>query len=103
LRGYGENHLAAELDRLEALLLQHEGAPTAIVQERLTSAIEAARQAGARLYELRSTTALARVLAEQNERHKAIDILAPIYNWFTEGLETTDLKEAKALLEQLAG
>jgi tetratricopeptide (TPR) repeat protein len=87
LKGYGENHLAAELDRLEALSLQHEGAPTAIVQERLTSAIETARQAGVRLYELHSTTALARVLAEHDERHKAIDILAPIYKWFTEGLE----------------
>jgi predicted ATPase len=59
-----------------------------------------ARQQGFRLFELRSATALARVMAEHNE-HKAVDILAPIYSWFTEGLGTSDLKEAKALLDRL--
>jgi predicted ATPase len=73
-----------------------------MVEERLVTARQTARQAGARLFELRSTTVLARVMAERHERHKAIDILAPIYNWFTEGFETTDLKDAKALLDELA-
>jgi hypothetical protein len=41
-------------------------------------------------------------MAEHNERHKAVDILAPIYSWFTEGVDTSDLKEAKVLLDQLA-
>ena len=97
---YGENYLAAEIDRLEALLLQCEGAPTEMVEECLVKALDVARQQGARLFELRSATALARIMAEHNEQ-KAVDILAPIYNWFTEGLGASDLKEAKALLDRL--
>ena len=46
-------------------------------------------------------TTLARVLAERNDRHMAVDLLAPIYGWFTEGFDTADLKEAKALLDEL--
>ncbi len=97
---YGERYLVAEIDRLEALLLQSEGAPTEMVEECLAKALDVARQQGARLFELRSATALAQIIAEHNE-HKAVDILAPIYNWFTEGLGTSDLKEAKALLDRL--
>ena len=97
---YGENYLAAEIDRLDALLLQCEGAPTEGVEECLAKALDTARPQGARLFELRSATALARITAEHNE-HKAVDILAPIYNCFTEGLSTSDLKEAKALLDRL--
>lgn len=97
---YGEKYLVAEIDRLEALLLQSEGAPTEMVEECLAKALDVARQQGARLFELRSATALAQIIAEHNE-HKAVDILAPIYNWFTEGLGTSDLKEAKALLDRL--
>jgi tetratricopeptide (TPR) repeat protein len=100
-RSYGENYLAAEMDRLEALLLQCEGAPTEMVEKCLSNALDTAHQAGARLFELRSATALARVVAGHNERYRAIDILAPIHNWFTEGFDTLDLKEAKVLLEQL--
>jgi class 3 adenylate cyclase/predicted ATPase len=98
---YGEKYLVAEIDRLEALLLQSEGAPTEMVKECLAKALDVARHQGARLFELRSATALAQIIAEHNE-HKAVDILAPIYNWFTEGLGTSDLKEAKALLDRLA-
>jgi class 3 adenylate cyclase/predicted ATPase len=97
---YGEKYLVAEIDRLEALLLQCEGAPTEMVEECLAKALDMARQQGARLFELRSATALAHIIAEHNE-HKAVDILAPIYNWFTEGLGTSDLREAKALLDRL--
>jgi class 3 adenylate cyclase len=97
---YGEKYLVAEIDRLEALLLRCEGAPTEMVEECLAKALDVARQQGARLFELRSATALAQIIAEHNE-HKAVDILAPIYNWFTEGLGTSDLREAKALLDRL--
>ena len=79
-RSYGEKYPAAEMDRLEALLLRCEEAPIEMVEERLVAALQTARQAGARLFELRSTMVLARVLAEHHERHKAIEILAPI--WF---------------------
>jgi class 3 adenylate cyclase len=97
---YGENYLATEIDRLEALLLQCEGAPTEMVEECLAKALDMAHRQGARLFELRSATALARVMAEHN-KHKAVDILSPIYNCFTEGLGTSDLKEARALLDRL--
>ena len=99
-RTYGENYLAAEIDRLEASLLQCEGAPAEMIEECLRKSLDTAHQQGARLFELRSATALARTMAEHNE-HRAHDILAPIYNWFTEGLETSDLKDAKALLDLL--
>jgi hypothetical protein len=56
---YGENYLAAEMDRLEALLLQCEGAPTEVVEECLAKALDTARPQGTRLFELRSATALA--------------------------------------------
>jgi class 3 adenylate cyclase len=99
---YGENYLAAEIGRLEALLLQREGAPVAVVERVLANALHIARQQRARLLELRSATTLARVLAEGGERTEARDLLAPIYDWFTEGFETRDLKEADALLSELA-
>jgi predicted ATPase len=57
----------------------------------------------AKLYELRATTSLARPLAKQRKRGEARTILAEIYNWFTEGFDTADLKDAKALLEELSG
>jgi predicted ATPase len=98
---YGEEYLAAEIDRLEALLLQYEQAPAEIVEEYLVNSLTTARQQGARLLALRAATTLARVLAERNERHMAADLLAPIYGWFTEGFDTADLKEAKALLDEL--
>ena len=61
-----------------------------------------AAQIGARSLELRATTSLARMLAEQGRRNEARTGLAEIYNWFTEGFDTADLKEAKALLEELS-
>jgi len=64
-------------------------------------AIDAARKRGARIAELRATSNLARLLAKQNKRAKARAALADIYNWFTEGFDTADLKDAKALLDEL--
>jgi predicted ATPase len=71
-----------------------------MIEECLRKSLDTARQQGARLFELRSATALARAMADHNEP-RAHDILAPIYNWFTEGFETSDLKDAKALLDRL--
>lgn len=64
-------------------------------------AIEVAREQSARSPELRATVNLARLWSEQGERRKASDLLAPIYGWFTEGFDTDDLKDAKALLDEL--
>jgi predicted ATPase len=60
-----------------------------------------ARGQQARWLELRAATSLARPWAEQGERRKAHDLLAPVYGWFTEGFDTADLKDAKALLDAL--
>ena len=98
---YGEAYLAAEIERLEGLLLRSEQAAPKIVEEYLVKSLQIARQQGARLFELRTAATFGRVLADRGERRQAVDLLAPVYSWFTEGFDTTDLKEAKALLEEL--
>jgi len=65
-------------------------------------ALTLARRMGAKAWELRVATSLARLLRDTNRRDEAHTTLAEIYNWFTEGFDTADLKEAKALLEELA-
>ena len=72
-------------------------------EKSLRSAIELSAGQGAKMEQLRSTAALARLLAKQGRRDEARVILAEIYNWFTEGFDTADLKDAKALLDELAG
>jgi predicted ATPase len=67
----------------------------------LERALAAARLQSARLLELRAAISLARLWRDQGKRAKARDLLGSIYNWFTEGFDTRDLKDAKALLEQL--
>jgi class 3 adenylate cyclase/tetratricopeptide (TPR) repeat protein len=64
-------------------------------------AIEVARSQEAKTFELRSATSLARLWADQDRCAEAHDLLAPIYGWFTEGFDTPDLKDAKALLDKL--
>jgi predicted ATPase len=65
-------------------------------------AIMVAREQQAKLWELRAATSLARLRRDQGKRHEARELLAPVYGWFTDGFGTRDLKEAKALLEELA-
>ena len=64
-------------------------------------ALVVARRQSAKLFELRAATSLARLWRHQGKPQQARELLAPIYGWFTEGFDTLDLKEAKALLEQL--
>jgi predicted ATPase len=66
------------------------------------AAIEVAQGYGAKTFELRATTSLARLLASQHKRKEARAMLAEIYDWFTEGFDTADLKDAKALLDVLS-
>jgi predicted ATPase len=65
------------------------------------TSIEIARRQSAKSLELVATTNLARLLAKQDRRDKARQMLAEIYGWFTEGFDTADLKEAKVLLDEL--
>jgi predicted ATPase len=90
----------AELHRLEGVALAglnrlEEG------QGALEEALRVARSQQAKAYELRAATSLARLWGEQGRRAEARDLLAPVYGWFTEGFDTADLKEAKALLDEL--
>ena len=65
-------------------------------------ALAVARQQQAKFWELRAATSMARLWRDQGNRDAASDLLARVYNWFTEGFDTLDLKEAKALLAKLA-
>jgi predicted ATPase len=65
-------------------------------------ALEIARRQQAKSWELRAATSLARLWGERGRRAEARDLLAPVYDWFTEGFDTADLKQAQALLNQLA-
>ncbi|HEX3210815.1 MAG TPA: hypothetical protein VHQ91_15605, partial [Geminicoccaceae bacterium] len=67
----------------------------------LQRAIDTARSQEAKSLELRAATSLAQLWAGHGKRAQAHDLLAPVYGWFTEGFETADLKDAKALLDQL--
>ncbi len=98
----GECWWEAEIVRLRGeLLLRESSSNAAEAQSRFELAIEIARKQGAKSLELRATMSLARLLREGGCCHQARALLAEIYNWFTEGFDTADLKDAKALLEEL--
>jgi predicted ATPase len=93
----------AEIHRLKGeLLLKQNDSNAAEALSCFQRAIEIARRQSGKSLELRATTSLARLLAKQGRRDEASTMLAQIYNWFTEGFDTADLKEAKALLEELS-
>jgi predicted ATPase len=71
-------------------------------QASLEAALRVAREQQARAYELRTATCLAQLWGEQGRRTEARDLLSPIYSWFTEGVDAPDLRDAKALLDELA-
>jgi class 3 adenylate cyclase/predicted ATPase len=98
----GERWQEAEIYRLKGeLTLSMEGADAA-AEQCFRTAIEVAREQQARSPELRAATSLARLWVEQGKRAEARDLLAPVYGWFTEGFDTPDLKDAKALLDEVA-
>ena len=78
-------------------------APTARrALDRFEKALAVARQNDAKSLELRAALSLARLWQQRAKRHEACDLLAPLYDWFTEGFETADLKDAKALIDELS-
>jgi adenylate cyclase len=95
-----EHHWEAELHRLQGELLLIQG-DQAGAEARFEKAIQVARQQHAKSWELRATTSLARLWQEQGRTDEARGMLGEIYDWFTEGFDTRDLIEAKALLEEL--
>jgi predicted ATPase len=98
----GERWYESELYRLKGeLLLQQNAANQAEVETCFQQAISIACSQQAKSFELRSATSLARLWQQQGKRQEAHDLLAPIYGWFTEGFDTADLQDAKALLDAL--
>ena len=92
----------AETHRLKGeLLLRQNDSNASEAQSCFQRAIEIARKQSAKSWELRATISLARLLAAQGRRNEARTMLADIYNWFTEGFDTADLKDARALLDEL--
>jgi class 3 adenylate cyclase/predicted ATPase len=97
----GERWLLAELYRHKGQLLLRQG-QSEMAEELYRKALSVAEEQGAKLWELRAATSLARLRRDQDRRTEARDRLTPVYGWFTEGFETANLKEAKALLDELA-
>jgi predicted ATPase len=98
--GWDQRSHLAEVLQLKGWMLtlknDFEGA-----QKNYLASIDWARQQQAKSWELRTSTSLARLWQGQGKRKKAHELLAPIYGWFTEGFDTKDLIEAKALLNEL--
>jgi predicted ATPase len=97
----GERWLEAELNRHKGQLLLRQG-HTEAAEKLYHKGLSIAREQQAKLWELRTAVSLARLRRGQGRRTEARDLLAPVYDWFTEGFDTPDLKEAKALLDELA-
>jgi predicted ATPase len=98
----GQRFVDAECHWLEGELRLHQTEPDVSQAERcFQQAIDIARQQQARSLELRAAMSLARLWQQQDKRQDAYDLLAPVYEWFTEGFDTADLKEAKVLLDEL--
>jgi predicted ATPase len=91
-----------DLLRLRGELRLKQG-QTNLAEADFFQAVALARRMGAKAWELRATMSLASLLDKQGHRDKARAMLAEIYNWFTEGFDTADLKDARALLDELGG
>ena len=101
----GQRVYEAELHRLQGeLVLLHAGAEGGAGAEPcFQHALTVARRQEAKSLELRAAMSLSRLWQQQGKHAEAHALLAPVYGWFTEGFDTADLQEAKALLEELAG
>jgi predicted ATPase len=98
----GERFWESEIDRLkgEVCLVSGEGNESEAEQQ-FQGALQTARSQEAKPFELRAATSLARLWQKQGKENDALELLAPVYDWFTEGLDTDDLKEAESLLRAL--
>jgi len=97
-----ERYREAEVCRLRGVLcLRQSGTPQAEAEAWLQRVLDVARRQEAKSLELRAAMTLARLWQQQGKRAEVYDLLTPTYGWFTEGFDTADLQEAKALLEEL--
>jgi predicted ATPase len=98
----GQHFYSADLYRLRAeILLDIDGNAVEEAEALFGQSLGIARRQEAKSFELRTATSLARLWQRQGKRDAARALLAPVYDWFTEGLDLRDLKDAKALLEDL--
>ena len=98
--GWGERLHYAEILRLRGWMLSLKGDVEGAERNFLVS-LDWARRQQAKMWELRTSTSLARLWQSQGKRQEAYELLAPVYDWFTEGFDTRDLQEAKVLLDEL--
>ena len=98
--GWEERSHLAEVLRLKGWMQQQQGKLDA-AEDSYRASLDVGREQQAKSWELRTSTSLARLWQSQGKRKEAHDLLAPVYNWFTEGFDTKDLKEAKSLLLEL--
>ena len=99
----GERWCEAEVHRIAGEIALKLPQPDAAKAETyFERALAVARQQQAKSWELRAAMSMARLWRDQGKRKEARELLAPVYGWFTEGFDTRDLKEAKALLDELA-
>jgi predicted ATPase len=97
----GEGFWTPELHRSRGMVLLAQN-KLAEGEASIRQALELAQKQQAKSWELRAATSLARLWGEQSQRARAHELLAPVFGWFTEGFDTPDLKDAKALLDRLA-
>jgi class 3 adenylate cyclase/predicted ATPase len=103
LEANGQGDLLAEAHRLQGALRLRQAIPDAVQAEAcFQQALTVARRQQAKSWELRAALSLSRLWQRQGKRAEARDLLCPIYGWFTEGFDTADLQEAKALLDELS-
>jgi predicted ATPase len=98
--GWKERYFYAEILRLKGWALSLKGDVEGAERNFLTS-LDWARRQQAKSWELRTSMSLARLWQSQGKRQEAYELLAPVYDWFTEGFDTKDLQEAKSLLAEL--
>jgi predicted ATPase len=97
-----ERWYEAEVHRTAGeIALKSPEADTAKAEAYFERALSVARKKQAKSFELRAAMSMARLWRDQGKRDAARELLAPVYGWFTEGFDTRDLKEAKALLDEL--
>jgi predicted ATPase len=98
-----EKWCEAEVNRIAGEIALNSLAPdTEKAEKHFDRALAVARQQQAKSWELRAAMSMARLWRDQGKLQQARELLAPVYGWFTEGFDTLDLKDAKALLDELA-